>query len=301
MSIQKLDRKLKKKSDNYFSLSWNIKDLGLAIVFLSYLFSIVNFAIEINSATASLPNKNHCNCVIFRLDDIRNGYLEVPQLSLLNIFISNNDSISLGIILNEIHDETNIYQKIKEGYTKGLFELGVHGWDHVDYTKLTENEQSLSMLKANQKMYSLFGNYSNLFIPPFNLFNNDTISAMRNKFNIISSANYYDHPDIQSSFNNISSENRIFHMPEMTEFSIYYNGTWVKSPVKFLLSDIDFDIKTYGYSVIMVHPHNFAIQINGSLTNNVDYDQMKILNSLIKAIKEKNIQIMTFSEATAIK
>ena len=82
--------------------------------------------------------------------------------------------------MNQIHDDTNIYQKINEGYKKGLFEIGIHGWDHVDYTKLTENEQRLSLLKANQKMYTLFGNYSKIFIPPFNLFDNATMSAMRN-------------------------------------------------------------------------------------------------------------------------
>ena len=87
----------------------------------------------------------------------------------------------------------------------------------------------------------------------------------------------------------------------MTDFSIYYNGTWVKVPIKFILADIDFEIKTYGYSVVMLHPHNFAIQINGSLIDKVDYNQIKSLDTIINAIRHKNIQIMTFSEVAAIK
>jgi len=218
----------------------------------------------------------------------------------MNFFILKNESISLGIIMDQIHDGNNIYQKINEGYKKNLFELGIHGWDHVDYTKLTENEQRLSLLKANEKMYTLFGKYSKIFIPPFNLFNNDTVSAMRiYPLRILSSAIYYDHPDVEASFIDTDS-NRIIHMPEMTDFSIYYNESWVKVPIKFILSDIDYDIRTYGYSIVMVHPHNFAIQVNGSLTDNVDYDQIRSLDSVVSAIKRKNIEIMTLSEAAGI-
>jgi peptidoglycan/xylan/chitin deacetylase (PgdA/CDA1 family) len=205
--------------------------------------------------------------------------------------------------MNQIHNETGLFQKINEGYRKGLFELAVHGWNHVDYTNLTENEQRLSLLKANQKMHTLFGNYSTVFIPPFNLFNNSTISTMRNfHFNVLSSAVYYDEPDILNSFiHNSESMNTINHMPEMTDFSIYYNSTWVKVPIKFILADIDFDIKTYGYSVVMVHPHNFAVQVNGSLLDKVDYRQIQSLDSIINAIKQKNIRIMTFNQAAGIK
>ena len=74
----------------------------------------------------------------------------------------------------------------------------------------------------------------------------------------------------------------------------------MKAPIKFLISDIDFDIRTYGYSVVMVHPHNFAIQVNGSLTHIVDYNQFQSLGSIINAIRHKNIPIMTLSQVAGI-
>ena len=71
-------------------------------------------------------------CVIFRLDDVRNGYLEKVQISLMNFFLSNNDRLSLGLIMNNIEDGSSLVQKIQEGKNLGLFELDIHGWDHVD-------------------------------------------------------------------------------------------------------------------------------------------------------------------------
>ena len=65
-------------------------------------------------------------------------------------------------------------------------------------------------------------------------------------------------------------------------------------PIKFLLGDIDYDIKTYGYSVVMIHPHNFAIQVNGSLTDVVDYDRFKLLTSIVSAgLDKKNLRVMS--------
>jgi peptidoglycan/xylan/chitin deacetylase (PgdA/CDA1 family) len=199
---------------------------------------------------------------------------------------------------------SELINTIRNGYSRNLFELGIHGWNHVDYTNLTAFKQQSSLIKANQKMNLLFGSYSRIFIPPFNFFNNDTVSSMqRAGMNILSSAIYYDEPDTISSYGQSpnSTNKKIFHAPEMTDFSIFYNGKWVKAPIKFLLSDIDFDISTYGYSVVMIHPHNFAIQLNGSLADTVDINQLHSLNTLVNVMKLKNITISSFSEAIGTK
>jgi len=285
-----------------FSLLENTRCLRQILAIWCFLSLLISLTYT-HDTTGITSTEKTCKCVIFRLDDVRNGYLEKVQVALMNFFISNNKSVSLGLIMNNIDEDSSLVHKIKEGYKIGIFELGVHGWDHVDYTKLSENEQATSVDRANKKMYSLFGNYSKVFIPPFNLFDNDTSSIVRNaKFRILSSAIYYDKPDIMSSHKREVELNNheLLHMPEMSDFSIYYNNTWVKVPIKFLLSDIDYDINAFGYSVIMIHPHNFATQRNGSLTDVVDYDQIQSLADIVKAIKAKNLNIATLSETAGI-
>ena len=120
-----------------------------------------------------------CGCVVFRIDDIQDNWLQQAQLAIMDLFISKNQSLSLGLIMNIVGNDSKIINKLREGYQKGLFELDLHGWNHVDYTKLTEKKQRDTLQMANEKMRYLFGTTSRIFIPPLDPFNNDTLRAMR--------------------------------------------------------------------------------------------------------------------------
>ena len=37
--------------------------------------------------------------------------------------------------MNYVGNDSKIINKVREGDKKGLFELALHGWNHVDYTK----------------------------------------------------------------------------------------------------------------------------------------------------------------------
>src|SRR5215471_13865175 len=116
-----------------------------------------------------------CHCVIFRMDDVQDNWLEAAQLSAMNLFITKNQSLTLGIIMNSIGNDSKILGQISLGREKGLFELALHGWDHIDYTKLSEQQQKASLALANEKMMRLFRNGSDIFITPYGTFNNDTL------------------------------------------------------------------------------------------------------------------------------
>src|SRR4030095_14710513 len=138
-----------------FSLQRNVKCCALIIVFLVSLNWII-MGIQVNQVVGDKAIVHECRCVVFRFDDIRNGYLENVQMALLNYFISHNQRVSLGLVMNQIDNESELVNTIKNGYSRNLFELGIHGWNHIDYTNLTAFEQQSSLLKANQKMNLLF-------------------------------------------------------------------------------------------------------------------------------------------------
>jgi len=123
-------------------------------------------------------NQSPCNCVIFRMDDVQDNFIDTAQAVAMNLFILKNQTLTLGLIMNDVGNDMTISQHIAEGTKRGLFELGLHGWDHVDYTKLSEEQQKDSLKKANEKMQRLYGNTSNIFITPYGKFNNGTIWAM---------------------------------------------------------------------------------------------------------------------------
>lgn len=96
--------------------------------------------------------------------------------------------LSAGLIMHDVGNDSKILQKIKEGLNKGLIELDVHGWDHIDYTTLGEREQLASLSRVIEKMQELFGKNSSIFIPPLSVFNSNTLKALSTlKLNILSS------------------------------------------------------------------------------------------------------------------
>ena len=91
---------------------------------------------------------------MFRFDDIQDSWLDDVQVAMLNLFISKNQSVTLGVIMNYVGNDSKIINKVREGDKKGLFELALHGWNHVDYTKLSEQEQKLLFSKPMRRCKS---------------------------------------------------------------------------------------------------------------------------------------------------
>jgi peptidoglycan/xylan/chitin deacetylase (PgdA/CDA1 family) len=255
------------------------------------------------------PISSPCKCVVFRMDDVQDNWIEAAQLVGMNLFTSRNQSLTIGLIMNETGGDPRIIHTIQGGTSKGLFELALHGWDHVDYTKLSEQQQQYSLKRANEKMQQLFGNTSNIFITPYGTFNNDTIKAMDQLgIKILSAATYSESSfDKNSSiFNannnyksNQSQQSTVYHMPAMSFFKDDLHGKMpIKTPVEKILSDVDSNIKKYGYSVIVFHPQDFVkTDQHGNVVNKtLDIGQVKDLSRLVDSILSKHIQITSFSK-----
>ena len=237
-----------------------------------------------------------CNCVIFRLDDIHDNWLRSAQIQVMNLFLSKDQSLSVGIVMNATGSDGQILQKIKEGQGKGLFELAIHGWNHVDYTKLSEQDQEKTLALANNKMQTLFGVKSNIFIPPYGTFNNSTLIAMSNVGIGILSAGSSHTNDNRFIWNpSVSSEPySILQFPDTTGFMDERNGTWQNVSNSVILDSVNNSIAKRGYAIVVLHPQNFVRMVNGQLVDTIDNSQVSNLSSLIDSILAKKIHITTF-------
>jgi peptidoglycan/xylan/chitin deacetylase (PgdA/CDA1 family) len=290
--------------DNILIKTFFIWTVFLFILVTSYYLVVPSFGID--SSSDSIKS---CNCVIFRMDNIQDGWLEQGQISPMNIFLSKNQSLSLGLIMNSIGNDPNIIDKVKEGFNKGLFELAIHGWNHVPYDNLTEQEQKQSMDMANEKLYSIFNIKSNIFIPPENAFNNDTLKALEQSgFKIISSARYsentvdegksiFNASDITKIKGNGTLKNpSIFHIPETIAYADYINGSWITEPLNEIIGNVTNNINKNGYAIITLHPQNFVKYENNTFFDAVDNSQIKKLSDLIDYFMSKNIPIASYSK-----
>ncbi len=257
-----------------------------------------------NNGTA----RSNCDCVVFRMDNVQDFWVRAGQLAAMNQFIFRNQSVTLGIIMGGIGQDTEIINKIKQGTDSGLFELATHGWNFSEFTKLSEEEQRNSLDNSNKKMIEVFGNASDIFAPPYEAFNSDTINAMRQVDMKILSGNESSFDRLQLNGNNGSStlsspQNQskyISYIPSTVSFKDYYEGQYIQNSLESIFNNATQSIDAYGYAVIVIDPQHFMqIDENGTPTDTVDQNAINELSRLIHFLSLNNIRIGSFAEITA--
>jgi len=268
-----------------------------------------------SSSFSSSSSSNSCPpCVIFRIDDVSDSHAS-SSIAVMNLFLAENKPLTLGIVMNHTGRNPALVEKILEGKNKGLFELALHGYDHAYYTKLSPQEQLGQLYDANQRMHDLFGNPADVFIPPYDVFNNYTIDAMdKLGIRIISAGDWdygtefgnsqyklfyandavVDDKDNDPSKDNINS--RVIHIPRDAGFESFDAPQPTLVPIKQILNETNSHIQIFGYSVIVMHPESFQVMQNGKYTKTVDDREINNLKTLIDSIKSKNIHITSFSK-----
>lgn len=271
-----------------------------SLIFVLLLnISIILSGIPSGTSSSSQTNSTPCHCVVFRFDSIQDHWLQSAQLAVMDLFLSKNMSLSPGLIMNAINDDPKIIEKLSQGGKKGVFELALNGWNYTDYTKLSEQQQRDSLSKANEKMQKLFGNRSDILIPPYGLFNNATLNAIADDgITILSSASYLDNEPLQSGTHNTLNkmQREIYHLPATIAFKTYEGGKPLKNSIESIVGNVTKNISTNGYAVIVLEPQDFMVTQNGTVINKLDEKEINDLSNLINSIRSKNITIAPFSK-----
>jgi peptidoglycan/xylan/chitin deacetylase (PgdA/CDA1 family) len=272
-----------------------ISVLTLSNINLQPSFSeIISFG---NSGTAH----SNCNCVVFRMDDIQDYWISAGQLAVMDQFTSRNQSLTLGIIVDSIGEDTDIIDNVKGGVDSGLFELAVHGWNHEDYTTLSEEKQRNSLKESNTKMITLFGNTSEVFIPPFNAFNDDSVNAMSQVDMKILSAGTSSFNELQlRGSNNNNNELGIYYVPVTIFLKDHYGDEYIRNSIQSIFDNVTQSINAYGYAVIVIHPQDLMVaDANGDPTDTLNVKEVTYLSRLIDLILSSDIQLGSLSKIIA--
>ena len=295
------------------------KNLELFIIALVICFAIVilqTILVIPYSQAISVSNKSgSCNCIVFRMDDIQDYWIRQGQIDPMNIFISKHQPLSLGLIMDSIGNDSTIVNEIRNGSRMGLFELAIHGWNHTDYTKLSEQEQKNSLQLANEKMKKLFGVTSDIFFPPYDTFNNSTLQAMRQLgFKILSShIDQYLTPAAKKSIfvnNNNNNNNantnsgtqnqKILQLPSVFSVQYTYHNKTFQNSLQTVIGNATRAIAKFGYAIVVLHPQDFMkVDASGNLTDIVDESEINGLSNLIDSVLSRNMKIASLSEVVA--
>lgn len=288
--------------------------VSIGLLSIVMILTSSNFILQPSfSETVSYGNNgtatSNCDCVVFRMDNLQDYWVRAGQLAAMNQFIFRNQSVTLGIIMGSLAEDTEIINKIKQGTDSGLFELATHGWNFSEFTKQSEEEQRNSLDNSNKKMIEMFGNASDIFAPPYEAFNDETINAMKQVNMKILSGNGSSFDRLQLNGNNpesstpLSSSDQseyISYIPATISFKTYSGDQYIQNSLESIFNNATQSIDAYGYAVIVIDPQHFMqVDETGTPTDTVDQNSINELSRLLHFLSLNNIRIGSFAEIPA--
>ena len=231
----------------------------------------------------------------FRLDDVQDLYLNDIQMAIIDMFREENAKLTIGIICNIFGNDSALLDHIRSATgdkENSTIRVANHGWNHEDMTKLKKEEQVQLISRSNQKILSTLGISPSVFIPPYNLFNSDTIAALReNNMSYVSSSLKYDPPS-DRSLNSIPYR---FPMTVTTSY-VFLNKFWYGIANKKIMSKIRGSIGKYGYAIILMHPQQYIPKVSVYKQEIAKQKGLENLRELIHCIRSIGLRIIFIEE-----
>ncbi|HHY14007.1 MAG TPA: polysaccharide deacetylase family protein [Thermoanaerobacterales bacterium] len=144
----------------------------LMIMFLVKTFSNIIPVFRFNSEEPIYKGDSESKKIAFACN-VYWGNEYIPDM--LNIFRKNDIKITFFIGGSWSRDFPELLKMI---YDEG-HEIGNHGYNHKDHTKLAFEENKMEIIRAEKQIEETTGNKTNLFAPPSGAYNKDTIKAAK--------------------------------------------------------------------------------------------------------------------------
>ena len=273
-----------------------IQALGLKIIPISQIDEqTTNVGIPDVVVTPDvLQTGSGCNCVAFTFVTLQDYWLDDVQIEVIDTFIKNDASVTTGIIGNLFGNDAKLVDYIKNSLQENekSIEIANNGWNYEDFTSFTKEEQSSLIKQSNDQITSSLGKTPTVFIPPFENFNDGTISALiENDIKYISSSIQKDPPPYRLS------GAKFYHFPWSSAIGQFDPnlGVIVGSDHTATLAEVELNIDEHGFAVVIMQPQEFSVVENGAYTNAVDPKQIKQLELLIVKIQALGYKIVPIS------
>lgn len=244
--------------------------------------------LQTNTTVVTASAVKSCDCVEFRLDDIRHDYDDMKiDIKIIKTVIEKGGIITAGIVGSQFNgSDTNIINYMKPRIDSGQIILANHGWRHENFGHIDKNTASSLLSKTNERLKSIFGISPTIFIPPFNRFINSTLQAMKdNNLKTISASTEYD------NLEGVTDSYSIRHYPSSVETGIIDSGGhWHFVDVNNEIEKLNLNMRRDGYVVITLHPYEFTIF---GTHNKINGTALLTLSSLIDKIHQEGYKINT--------
>ena len=223
-----------------------------------------------------------CNCVAFRLDNVQDYYLVDVQKELINLFLSKDVPVTVGIIGEKFGHDAELVDYLKTAvYEHGkLIGIGNHGGT-VDIRSMDAAKQYELINETDNNIAGSIGKKPSVFIPPFGSYDAYTVDALKNEgIHYVSSVASFDVPPYP-----LKGES-LFRFPSTASTNYIEQGrAWYGISANQTMSDIRFSVRDYGFAVVLLHPHEYSKRSGWVFENQLDIPQYSELDKLINQVK----------------
>jgi len=237
-----------------------------------------------------------CNCVAFRFDDVQDFWLNNVQIKILQTFGDQQIPLTVGVVADAFGMDTGLVSYINEVSNNNpeTFEIANHGTGSQDFTLLTKEEQSELIGETNVKIFETLGVTPKVFIPPFNNFNDDTISAL-----LDNGMTHVSGSTLKGDLPPYPLENAaVYRFPEVATTGIFDGtlGRFVGTQSDETFEMIQANIVNYGFAVVTIHPQEFSTIENDVYANEINNEQFLQLEELLAKVQTSEIKIVPISK-----
>lgn len=237
-----------------------------------------------------------CQCVVFRMDDVQDYWLDDVQVAIINEFEHQNASLTAGIIGNYFGQDGKVVGAVSDALKNDepKFVVANHGWNHEDFSTFSRDEQSALIHNTNKKISDTLGIDPNIFIAPYNSIDNDTlISLLDNGMVYLSTNETQDKPPYALS------DAAFFRFPATAEIGDLNkeNTAWVELNHDQTYAAVLRSMVKYGFVVVLLHPQDFANKRPGPVYDNaINQTQIHELDLLIDKIRSDGYSMVTLDD-----
>ena len=221
--------------------------------------------------------------IVIRIDNIQDNYMVEQQIDVIDQFLSANMPISVGIIANNFGNDSNIVSYIQNVTTNYSVEPCSH-WNNITVSSYDLLEQETMLQNFSEQIKSILGiSQVVTFIPPYDVFDNTTLTAMlATGYTTISSSYGLDPGPF-------ANNQPIYHYPATASTTDWYNIT-IGVNATTTISQLQQGLEIYGFGVIMVQPELYLI----------DSSWLSQLNLLISMLPNLGCEISLFREMNSL-
>jgi peptidoglycan/xylan/chitin deacetylase (PgdA/CDA1 family) len=165
---------------------------------VTFLVVLIFFGINFSSCGQGTTAEKQIN-VVFRYDDYSANSVTSAELKIIETFRKNMAPITFGVIpfkvAGDVHDpspqdllplDSVKGEILKSGFEDGILEISMHGYSHQmhsseylsEFAKLAYKDQVKRISAGKEFLQNMTGAQVTTFIPPWNTYDRNTLSAL---------------------------------------------------------------------------------------------------------------------------